>query len=125
MKHLRILDMYMFQQLPSHHLVKEVLYEVNHFRTNHKSRYPAFAVDSADVVKRTCEEVVNKLGGRYGCKRFLRDGYNNPREVITRHLYQKSFPPYYFYFVAKYGQMNIILKKYRQFAALFMKTIWI
>lgn len=32
-------------------------------------------------MKKTCEEVVTKLGGRYGCKRFLRDGYNNPREV--------------------------------------------
>ncbi len=43
--------------------------------------FPAFAVESPDVIKRTCDEVITKLGGRYGCKRFLRDGYKNPREV--------------------------------------------
>ncbi len=45
--------------------------------------YPAFAVESPEVIKHTCEEVITKLGGRYGCKRFLRDGYKNPREVRT------------------------------------------
>ncbi len=43
--------------------------------------FPAFAVEDIHVLKKTREEVVSKLGGNYGCKRFLRDGYRNPKEV--------------------------------------------
>ena len=43
--------------------------------------FPAFAVEDVHVLKKTREEVVSKLGGNYGCKRFLRDGYRNPKEV--------------------------------------------
>ncbi len=46
--------------------------------------FPAFAVEKPDLVERTLEEVMGKLGGKYGCKRFLRDGYKNPREVMFR-----------------------------------------
>jgi phosphorylase kinase alpha/beta subunit len=36
--------------------------------------YPAFAVDDINLIEMTTDEILNKLGGRYGCKRFLRDG---------------------------------------------------
>ncbi|KAF9400869.1 hypothetical protein BGX21_003288 [Mortierella sp. AD011] len=37
--------------------------------------FPAFAVCDAKLVKRTRDEIVEKLGAKYGCKRFLRDGH--------------------------------------------------
>jgi phosphorylase kinase alpha/beta subunit len=37
--------------------------------------YPAFAVEDPGLVEQTVDEVVGKLEGRYGCKRFLRDGH--------------------------------------------------
>lgn len=43
--------------------------------------YPAFAVDKEEIIEDTLRAIVTKLGGSYGCKRFLRDGYKNPREV--------------------------------------------
>ena len=43
--------------------------------------FPAFAVEDVHVLKKTRDEVLSKLGGKYGCKRFLRDGYRNPKEV--------------------------------------------
>lgn len=36
--------------------------------------YPAFAVDDRKLIDVTTREILTKLGGRYGCKRFLRDG---------------------------------------------------
>ena len=36
--------------------------------------FPAFAVDDRKLIDITYDEVMTKLGGRYGCKRFLRDG---------------------------------------------------
>ena len=50
--------------------------------------FPAFAVESTEVITKTCDEVILKLGGRYGCKRFLRDGYKNPREDSKRLHYE-------------------------------------
>lgn len=44
--------------------------------------FPAFAVEDVHVLRKTRDEVISKLGGNYGCKRFLRDGYRNPKEVI-------------------------------------------
>ena len=37
--------------------------------------YPAFAVSNSKLVELTLETIQTKLGGRYGLKRFLRDGY--------------------------------------------------
>ncbi len=48
--------------------------------------YPAFAVEDPEMIQITCQEVITKLGGQYGCKRFLRDGYLNPREVTKHEL---------------------------------------
>ncbi|KAF3686617.1 Phosphorylase b kinase regulatory subunit alpha, liver isoform [Channa argus] len=43
--------------------------------------FPAFAVEDADLVAITKSEIINKLQGRYGCCRFIRDGYRCPKEV--------------------------------------------
>lgn len=44
--------------------------------------FPAFAVDDPQLIDITRNAIVTKLMGKYGCKRFLRDGYKTPREVI-------------------------------------------
>jgi phosphorylase kinase alpha/beta subunit len=50
--------------------------------------YPAFAVENADLVERTRHKIVDKLQGRYGCKRFLRDGHQVVIEDTTRLHYE-------------------------------------
>ncbi|KAF9923222.1 hypothetical protein FBU30_006688 [Linnemannia zychae] len=46
--------------------------------------FPAFAVGDAKLVERTRKEIVEKLGGKYGCKRFLRDGHQTVLEDNSR-----------------------------------------
>lgn len=43
--------------------------------------FPAFAVDDPDLIKLTRQTIISKLQGRYGLKRFLRDGHRTPKEV--------------------------------------------
>ncbi|XP_034884654.1 phosphorylase b kinase regulatory subunit alpha, skeletal muscle isoform isoform X7 [Mirounga angustirostris] len=43
--------------------------------------FPAFAVEDGQLVELTKQEIITKLQGRYGCCRFLRDGYKTPKEV--------------------------------------------
>jgi phosphorylase kinase alpha/beta subunit len=43
--------------------------------------YPAFAAGTSELSDITRSEVITKLEGRYGCKRFLRDGYQTVKEV--------------------------------------------
>ncbi|MDG2616012.1 glycoside hydrolase family 15 protein [Thermoleptolyngbya sichuanensis XZ-Cy5] len=50
--------------------------------------YPAFAVEDLSLVERTRNNVVAKLQGRYGCKRFLRDGHQTVIEDPTRLHYE-------------------------------------
>ncbi|MEZ5451475.1 MAG: glycoside hydrolase family 15 protein [Thiothrix sp.] len=50
--------------------------------------YPAFAVEDASLVEETVGEVVSKLEGRYGCKRFLRDGHQTVIEDHQRLHYE-------------------------------------
>ncbi len=52
--------------------------------------YPAYAIENEKVVTATREKIVKKLGGRYGCKRFLRDGHQNVLEDSTRLHYEAS-----------------------------------
>ncbi|EEC02934.1 phosphorylase B kinase alpha, kpb1, putative, partial [Ixodes scapularis] len=52
--------------------------------------YPAFAVDDLDLITLTRESILQKLRGKYGCKRFLRDGYKTAKEDPTR-LYYESW----------------------------------
>ncbi len=50
--------------------------------------FPAFAVEDVDIVEQTVSEVVSKLEGRYGCKRFLRDGHQTVIEDPRRLHYE-------------------------------------
>ncbi|XP_032511706.2 probable phosphorylase b kinase regulatory subunit alpha isoform X6 [Danaus plexippus] len=50
--------------------------------------YPAFAVDDPQLINKTRETIVSKLQGKYGCKRFLRDGHKTPREDPNRLYYE-------------------------------------
>ncbi|XP_025025849.1 phosphorylase b kinase regulatory subunit alpha, skeletal muscle isoform [Python bivittatus] len=52
--------------------------------------YPAFAVEDTEVVEKTKEEIIVKLQGRYGCCRFLRDGYRTPKEDPSRLYYEPA-----------------------------------
>jgi len=50
--------------------------------------YPAFAVSNDQLVGDTLGTLLQKLGGKYGMKRFLRDGYKTPRENTDRQHYE-------------------------------------
>ncbi|HEY9619218.1 MAG TPA: glycoside hydrolase family 15 protein [Crinalium sp.] len=50
--------------------------------------FPAFAVDDAALVERTRNNIVSKLEGNYGCKRFLRDGHQTVIEDVSRLHYE-------------------------------------
>ncbi|KAK7912767.1 hypothetical protein WMY93_012978 [Mugilogobius chulae] len=52
--------------------------------------FPAFAVENAELVSITKSEIINKLQGRYGCCRFIRDGYRCPKEDPTRLHYDPA-----------------------------------
>ncbi len=50
--------------------------------------YPAFAIDDEKLARKTRQKIVDKLQGRYGCKRFLRDGHQAVIEDTTRLHYE-------------------------------------
>ena len=50
--------------------------------------YPGFSVRNKDLVEKTLSTIIEKLGGKYGMKRFLRDGYKTPRENTARLHYE-------------------------------------
>ena len=52
--------------------------------------YPAFAIDDVELIDVTRDTVVQKLQGRYGMIRFLRDGYKTPKEDPNRLHYEPS-----------------------------------
>ncbi|XP_030354442.1 phosphorylase b kinase regulatory subunit alpha, skeletal muscle isoform isoform X5 [Strigops habroptila] len=52
--------------------------------------YPAFAVEDSELVEITKLEIITKLQGRYGCCRFLRDGYRTPKEDPNRPYYEPA-----------------------------------
>ncbi|KAK9727373.1 hypothetical protein K7432_001905 [Basidiobolus ranarum] len=49
--------------------------------------FPAFAVADPALVEKTRNDIINKLGGKYGCKRFLRDGHQSVLEDNSRQYY--------------------------------------
>jgi GH15 family glucan-1,4-alpha-glucosidase len=51
--------------------------------------YPAFAVHDSKLLAKTRSEIETKLRGRWGCKRFLRDGHQTVLED-TRRLHYDS-----------------------------------
>lgn len=50
--------------------------------------YPAFAIDDPELVEETRDAVIDKLEGRYGCKRFLLDGHQTVLEETHRLHYE-------------------------------------
>ncbi|MBD2504020.1 glycoside hydrolase family 15 protein [Anabaena azotica] len=50
--------------------------------------YPAFAVEDVQLRDRTLNDIINKLQGQYGCKRFLRDGHQTVLEDTHRLHYE-------------------------------------
>ncbi|MCM8540146.1 MAG: glycoside hydrolase family 15 protein, partial [Lentisphaeraceae bacterium] len=52
--------------------------------------YPAFAIEDKALVKRTRERIIKKLGGSYGCKRFLLDGHQTVMEDEHRLHYENE-----------------------------------
>ncbi|XP_055249864.1 phosphorylase b kinase regulatory subunit alpha, skeletal muscle isoform isoform X5 [Moschus berezovskii] len=52
--------------------------------------FPAFAVEDNQLVELTKQEIITKLQGRYGCCRFLRDGYKTPKEDPSRLYYEPA-----------------------------------
>ncbi|CAL4060069.1 unnamed protein product, partial [Meganyctiphanes norvegica] len=50
--------------------------------------FPAFAVDDPNLIKKTRATIQNKLQGRHGCRRFLRDGYRTAKEDPSRLYYE-------------------------------------
>ena len=49
--------------------------------------FPAFAVENPELIQRTRDEAVKKLEGKYGMKRFLRDGHQTMVEDTSRLYY--------------------------------------
>ncbi|XP_053472747.1 phosphorylase b kinase regulatory subunit beta isoform X2 [Ictalurus furcatus] len=52
--------------------------------------YPAFAVDDDALYSQTLDKIVRKLKGKYGFKRFLRDGYRTANEDMNRRYYRPA-----------------------------------
>ncbi|XP_071752313.1 phosphorylase b kinase regulatory subunit beta isoform X2 [Centroberyx gerrardi] len=52
--------------------------------------YPAFAVDDDALYSQTLDKIVRKLRGKYGFKRFLRDGYRTANEDKNRRHYKPA-----------------------------------
>ncbi|CAD6186040.1 unnamed protein product [Caenorhabditis auriculariae] len=52
--------------------------------------YPAFCVEDPDLVCKTRDTITSRLLGKYGCRRFLRDGYHTALEDRSRLYYNKS-----------------------------------
>lgn len=52
--------------------------------------FPAFAIDDPNLIDRTRQEIISKLQGRYGLKRFLRDGHQTVLEDVSRLHYQEE-----------------------------------
>ncbi|MBD2084712.1 glycoside hydrolase family 15 protein [Trichocoleus sp. ST-U3] len=50
--------------------------------------FPAFAVENMELMERTRQKIIDKLEGRYGCKRFLRDGHQTVLEDTSRLHYE-------------------------------------
>lgn len=52
--------------------------------------FPAFAVGDKNLATRTRDDILAKLGGKYGCKRFLWDGHQTALEESSRLYYEHS-----------------------------------
>ncbi|NWR44707.1 KPBB kinase, partial [Regulus satrapa] len=52
--------------------------------------YPGFALDDEVLFGQTIDKIMRKLKGKYGFKRFLRDGYRTALEDRTRRYYKPA-----------------------------------
>lgn len=52
--------------------------------------FPAFAVGDKALITKTRDNILAKLGGKYGCKRFLWDGHQTAIEERSRLYYEHS-----------------------------------
>ncbi|MDP8935475.1 MAG: glycoside hydrolase family 15 protein, partial [Cyanobacteriota bacterium] len=52
--------------------------------------FPAFAVEDRELIERTRNKIIDKLQGKYGCKRFLRDGHQTVLEDADRLHYEPT-----------------------------------
>ncbi|XP_071957802.1 phosphorylase b kinase regulatory subunit beta-like [Antedon mediterranea] len=52
--------------------------------------FPSFAIDNQQLCARTKEKLLRKLEGKYGMKRFLRDGYSCVLEDKNRRYYRPA-----------------------------------
>ncbi|XP_068058714.1 phosphorylase b kinase regulatory subunit beta isoform X3 [Anomalospiza imberbis] len=52
--------------------------------------YPGFALDDEVLFDQTLDKIIRKLKGKYGFKRFLRDGYRTALEDRTRRYYKPA-----------------------------------
>ncbi len=50
--------------------------------------FPAFAIDDKDITEKTYQKIVSSLEGKYGLKRFLRDGHQTALEAHERLYYE-------------------------------------
>ncbi|KAB0350334.1 hypothetical protein FD754_015191 [Muntiacus muntjak] len=62
----------------------------NNGSTELHSSYPAFALDDEVLFSQTLDKVIRKLKGKYGFKRFLRDGYRTSLEDPNRRYYKPA-----------------------------------
>ncbi|OZC10490.1 phosphorylase kinase alpha/beta [Onchocerca flexuosa] len=51
--------------------------------------WPAFATHDAQLYERTFDKCIRRLEGRYGLKRFLRDGYHTELEDASKQYYDE------------------------------------
>ena len=52
--------------------------------------FPAFAIKDEALRNRTFEKIIRKLKGKYGFRRFLRDGYGTLLEDTNRKYYKPA-----------------------------------
>lgn len=89
--------------------------------------FPAFAIGDESLVTKTRDKILAKLGGNYGCKRFLWDGHQTVVEESSRIYYDHSelanfenieseWPLFftYLYIDALFNDNDVTAKHYRE-----------
>ncbi|KZC04056.1 putative phosphorylase b kinase regulatory subunit alpha [Dufourea novaeangliae] len=99
--------------------------------------FPAFAVDEPNLIQLTRDTITKKLQGRYGCKRFLRDGYKTAKEDLNRQLYYEpwelrmfeniecEWPLFFCYLIVDYcfqGNIEAVAEYTKQLEEIMIKT---
>ncbi|XP_051160574.1 probable phosphorylase b kinase regulatory subunit alpha isoform X4 [Leptopilina boulardi] len=98
--------------------------------------FPAFAVDEPSLIQLTRDTITKKLQGRYGCKRFLRDGHRTPKEDPNRLYYEPwelrmfeniecEWPLFFCYLILDYcfqGNKELVAEYSKQLEKITTKT---